>query len=114
MKKFIKLERIIPEKQLAEIERNTTKKYSQVDVKGLLHRMGTTFCGCGQVSTHQATFDVGDNTTTIERYCSKCIEKQSHLKPGKINVFNFSEFFEAVPQYRETLRQRYEESIRSG
>jgi hypothetical protein len=112
MKKLIKLERIITEEQLKEIERNTTKKYSQVDVKGLLHRMGTTFCGCGSVSTHQATFDIGGGTT-IERYCSKCIEKQSHIKEPEINVFNFDEFFDTIPAYREILRQRYEESIQN-
>jgi hypothetical protein len=45
-------------------------------------------------------------------YCSKCIEKQSHIKQPEINVFNFNEFFEAVPQYMETLRQRYDELIK--
>jgi hypothetical protein len=109
MKKFIKLERIISEEQLAEIELNTTKKYTQADVSGLLRRMGTTFCGCGAVSTHAAIFDVGDGTT-IERYCSSCIENQKRIKEGEINVFNFDQFFDALPEYRETLRQRYEES----
>ena len=110
MKKFIKLERIISEEQLAEIKSNTTKKYSQVDVRGLLRKMGTNFCGCGTVSTHQAIFDIGGGTT-IERYCSSCIEKESHIKLGEINVFNFDQFFDTIPEYRETLRQRYEESL---
>ena len=110
MKKFIKLERIITEEQLAEIKSNTTKKYSQVDVRGLLRRRGTNFCGCGAVSTHQATFDIGGGTT-IERYCSSCIKKECHIKLGEINVFNFDQFFDTIPAYRETLRQRYEESL---
>jgi hypothetical protein len=110
LKKFIKLERIITEEQLVEIERNSTKKYNQVDLGGLLKRMGTTFCGCGAVSTHQAIFDVGGGTA-IERYCSSCIENQKHIKEGEINVFNFDQVFDALPEYRETLRQRYEESI---
>ena len=63
MKKFIKLERIITEEQLAEIERNTNKNYTQVDVRGLLRKVGTNFCGCGAVSTHQAIFDFGNGTT---------------------------------------------------
>jgi hypothetical protein len=83
MKKFIKLERIITEEQLTEIERNATKKYSQVDVRGLLRKMGTSFCGCGAVSTHQAIFDVGGGTA-IERYCSSCIKKESYIKLGEI------------------------------
>jgi hypothetical protein len=66
MKKFVKLERIITEEQLAEIKSNTTKKYTQVDVRGLLRKMGTSFCGCAAVSTHQAIFDVGGGTA-IER-----------------------------------------------
>jgi transcription elongation factor Elf1 len=110
MKNFIKLERIISEEQLAEIERNTTKKYTQVDVRDLLRKMGTSFCGCGAVSTHQAIFDV-EGGTAIERYCSSCIENQKHIKEGEINVFNFDQFFDALPEYRETLRQRYEESL---
>jgi transcription elongation factor Elf1 len=113
LKKFIKLERIISEEQLAEIKRNTTKKYTQVDIRGLLRKMGTAFCGCGAVSTHQAIFDVGDGTA-IERYCSPCIENQKHIKEGEINVYNFDQFFDALPEYRETLRQRYEESIQQN
>jgi hypothetical protein len=109
MKKFIKLERIITKEQLALIEHNMTRRYSRMDTKALLHRFGTNFCGCGEVSTYQAIFDVGDNTTKIEQYCTKCIEKESHIKQPEINVFNFDEFFEAIPAYRETLRQRYEE-----
>lgn len=74
--------------------------------------MGTTFCGCGSVATHQAVFDIGE-ATAIERYCEKCIEKQSHIKQPEINVFNFDQFFDTIPEYRETLRQRYEESIQN-
>jgi hypothetical protein len=109
LKKFIKLERIITEEQLAVIERNKTKKYNQVDLGALLKRMGTTFCGCGAVSTHQATFDVGGGTA-IERYCSSCIEKKKHIKEGKINTYNFYEYFDAGADYQQVLKQRREEN----
>jgi hypothetical protein len=108
MKKFIKLERIITEEQLALIERNAAKMYSRVNTKALLHKFGTRYCGCGRVSTHQAIFQ-DDGCTIRETYCTKCIEKESHIKQPEINVFNFDQFFEAIPANGETLRQRYEE-----
>ena len=53
MKKFIKLERIITEEQLAEINELMNKKYRPLGVKSVLAEMGTNFCSCGEISTHQ-------------------------------------------------------------
>jgi hypothetical protein len=108
MKKFIKLGRTLTEEQLAMINSNAAKRYNQIDKKALLHKFGTGYCGCGQVSTYQAIYQ-DDGCTIRETHCTTCIEQENHIKQPEINVFNFDQFFDAIPEYRETLRQRYEE-----
>ena len=54
-----------------------------------------------------------DGCSVVERYCNDCIEKECHIKQPEINTFNFDQFFDTIPEYRETLRLRYQELTRS-
>lgn len=37
------------------------------------------FCStCSNLATMEATFDVGDGVTTVEKYCDDCAKKVSH------------------------------------
>ena len=47
--------------------------------------MGTNFCGCGAVSTHQAIFDVGGGTA-VEKYCSGILNHKEYRHPKNIKI----------------------------
>lgn len=113
MKRFLRLEQILTKEQLAVIEEAKNKKYKPLALKSLLSTFNTSFCQCGEVASQAAVFDA-DGCTLIEKYCIDCIKKENHIKTPEINTFNFDQFFDTIPEYRETLRQRYEELIKSS
>jgi hypothetical protein len=100
MKKFIKLERIITEEQFAIMAQVINKKYRPLGIKETLSKFNTTFRQCGNVASQAAIFQ-DDGCTIRETYCNDCIKKERHTKQPEINVFNFDQFFDAIPEYRD-------------
>lgn len=111
MKNFLKLEKILTEEQLTEVKEKF-KKVSSGYQKTTLIKYNASVCQCGNVASHRAIFDA-DGCSIVEKYCNDCISKECHIKQPEINALNFDQFFDTIPEYRQVLKQRYEELIKT-
>lgn len=103
MKRFLKLQQLLTEEQLAEVKEKL-KKVSPGFQKTTLVKYNASVCTCGEIASQAAIFDA-DGCSIVEKYCNDCINKECHIKQPEINTFNFDQFFDTIPEYRETLRQ---------
>lgn len=113
LKKFIRLETILTDQQLAEVKEQmkaTTGVGRYWKYKyNLFRKYNARFCACGEVGTTVAIFQT-EGATIKEIYCSECIRKEKHLKTPEINVNNFDQYFRAGKDYGEVLEERRKEA----